>query len=341
MSGMLYYPFVNATSAAINQAVLYWDFLSTVVPIPEEIRLNESMLELTNRGFYHPIEGTQVFRESSGNNFDLFTKLAIDLPLDDIIPSTNDPSLKSRRIYASKLGKDLSDELVRRGLAIPVQEKKSARWRSNAPLLIVAPRLQTALMSTAVTDYAGYVNSEDGILGDASLSPFTDEPFAFTNAHYVPSSDSWRASRNFRIEFGGLLPCPHESVAINDLFAFRDRYDDERRRLMLALELLLSGVSNHFEHSQDVVRAMQNEIESALKDMRDAAKSRRIGLVSKSLAVFVAVGGAGAALRVPDAAWILGVIGGMAINIATQETRGRRQSSSSYSYLYRVDRAIS
>jgi hypothetical protein len=343
MPGMLYYPFVNASLPAIKQAVLYWDFLSTVVPAPEEIHLNESMRELANRGFYRPIEGEKVFAFGSGN-FDILTKLADDLPLDDILPPTSDSSLESRRLYVSKLGQDLSHELVRRGLATPVLqiEKKSfldvEMERHGIPQLLVAPRLQTALMSIAIRNYAGYANYELGRLGDASLSPFTDESFAFNNAHYIPS-ESREPDLNFCIELGGLLPSPQEDVTISDLFAFRDKYNDERHRLMLALGLLLSGVSQHFEHSQDVFRAMQNEIESALQDMRNAARSRRIGLVVKSLAVLVAVGSAGAAARIPEGAWILGVIGGTAINIATQEVRDE-ETSSKYSYLYRVERSI-
>jgi hypothetical protein len=83
---------------------------------------------------------------------------------------------------------------------------------------------------------------------------------------------------------------------------------------------------------------MQKEIESALEDMRAAAKSRKIGLVSKSLAVLLALGAGDAATHLPEKAWILGVIGGVAINVATQEVR--RHGRLKYSYLYRVDHLI-
>jgi hypothetical protein len=341
MPGMLYYPFVNASAAAIKQAALYWDFLSTVVPAPEEIHLDDLMCELADRGFYQPIEGTDIFEYTYGN-FDILTRLAVDLPLDDIVPPINDSSLKSRRLYVSKLGEDLANELIRRGMATPVPDaERERRWYDpldNRPQLLVTAGLQTALMSISIRQYVGHVNYKLGKLGDASLCPFTDESFAFGNAHRIPS-EYGLTDQNFRIELGGLLPVPREDVTISDLFAFRDRYDDERRRLMLALELMLSGVSQHFDHSQDVFRAMRSEIESALNDMRGAARSRRLGLVSKSLAVFVAIGSAGAAARIPEGAWILGVVGGVAINVATQELR-KEETSSKYSYLYRVDRGI-
>jgi hypothetical protein len=337
MPGMLYYPFVNASPTAINQAVLYWDFLSTVVPAPDEIHLNDSMREISNRGFYRPIEGATIFSFATGN-FDILTRLAADLPLDDILPPTSDSSLESRRLYVSKLGPDVTDDLIRRGLATPVPNiDGEGRW-SGIPQLLVAAKLQTALMSIAIRQYVGYANYKLGTLGDASLSPFTDEAFAFENAHHVPGG--YRLTeQNLCIELGRLLPAPQEGVTISDLFYFRERYDDERRRLMLALELLLSGISQQFEHSQDVFKAMQSEIESALRDMRKAARSHRLGLAARSLAVFIAAGSAGAAARIPEGAWILGVIGGAAINIATQEVR-QGDTSSNYSYLYRVARTI-
>ena len=115
MPGMLYYPFVNASPSAINQAVLYWDFLSTIVPDTSELRLSDSMRELADHGFYQPIGGTAIFSEDSGANFYMLDQLVKELPLDDIIPPIKDSSLESRTIYASKLGDDLAKELVRRG----------------------------------------------------------------------------------------------------------------------------------------------------------------------------------------------------------------------------------
>ena len=338
MPGMLYYPFVNASSSAINQAVLYWDFLATVVPPPGELRLTNSMRELDDRGFYQPIEGARIFSRHPYTDFTLLTKLSMSITIDDLLPSTEDSSLDSRRMYADKLGHKLAKELIRRGLATVVKSEEDDYERE----LIVTPRLQTTLMSIAVNEYARDINHRNGELQEISISPFTDEPFAFTNAHRVLDDDrnkGWRDIENgLRIEIGGLLPSPHENVLIGDLFKFREKYDDERRRLMLALALLLSGLSEHFTHPQDVFRAMQKEIESALEDMRAAAKSRKISLVSKSLAVLVALGAGDAATQLPEKAWILGVIGGVAINVATQEVR--RRGRSKYSYLYRVDHLI-
>lgn len=331
MPGMLYYPFVNPSPSVINQAVLYWDFLSTITPSLPEIYLNDSMTELLSRGFYRPIQGSEVFPTYDDDMyFFLLKQLALALPLDEIIPATEDPALETRRMYAEKLGESLAEELVARGLA-SISEVKGE--------LAVTPRLQTALMSIAVRHFAGEINDTYGRLQDTALSPFTDEPSAFINAHRTVRT--LIASPQVSVEIGGLLPSPRESVMLDDLFAFRERYDDERRRLMLALELLLSGLGEHYGHAQDVFKAMQNEIESALNDMRAAAKSRKVALVTKSLATLVAVSSAGIATHLPEAAWILGVIGGVAINVSTQEVRdsGHRHLPK-YSYLYRVDRMI-
>ena len=99
MPGMLYYPFVNASSSAINQAVLYWDFLATVVPPPGELRLTNSMRELDDRGFYQPIEGADIFSRRPYTSFNVLTKLSTIMTIDDILPSTEDPSLDNRRMY--------------------------------------------------------------------------------------------------------------------------------------------------------------------------------------------------------------------------------------------------
>lgn len=337
MPGMLYYPFVNASPSAINQAVLYWDFLSTVVPDTSELRLSDSMRELADRGFYQPIEGTTIFSEDSGNNFYMLDQLAKELPLDDIIPPTKDSALESRTIYAAKLGDDLANQLVRRGLATLVQNDRARRWDS-AKKLIVTPQLQTALMSIAIRQYVRRMNSWAGDFQNISLSPFTDEPFAFKNAHYPPAERLEHPQ--LRVEIGALLPSPRESVVIEELLRFREKYDDERRRLMFALELLLCGLSEHFTHPEDIIRAMKSEIETALKDFQEAAKSRKVTLVAKSLAAMIAIGSAAAASHLPDDAWVLGVIGGMAINVSTQTVRSEWRDECKYSYLYRVDRIV-
>jgi hypothetical protein len=53
MPAMLYLLSVRHVSpTAINQAVLYWDFLSTIVSNSAETRLNDPMRNLADRGFY-------------------------------------------------------------------------------------------------------------------------------------------------------------------------------------------------------------------------------------------------------------------------------------------------
>lgn len=322
MPGMLYYPFVNASTKAVQQAILYWDFLSTITPTKGETRLSKEMSVLAEFGLYRPISGDDVF---DYDGFEELTKLSDRFPLDALIPPSPDSSPAEERILiASKLGRGLSKELVGRGLARPasLEDIRAQRYFQSEyqQLLIVSPLLQLALVGLGARKFARRVNAA-GQLSPNSVYPFTDDHATYLNA-YHPTDDQETHTR-LRVEIGAILPMVREDVPFADLLAFRKHHDNERRRLLVGIHVLLSGMSNMYDNPDDVLEAMRVELETAIADFQSAAKARRVALVSKPLAVLVAMGSAGAGYRFPEIAWTTGVIGGLSISMATQQVRER------------------
>lgn len=81
-------------------------------------------------------------------------------------------------------------------------------------------------MSVAVNEYARDVNLRNGELQEISISPFTDKPFAFTNAHNVLDHDrnkGWRDTEN-RLHMRSSHPLLVSHVTPRQLGVRRSRF---------------------------------------------------------------------------------------------------------------------
>lgn len=347
MPGMLYYPHINAPRHIIAQALLYWDSISTITPPLPDSHFTPEMRELRNLGFFKPIEGIGLYNEAEADSILSDLKVALrSFPLDDLIPPLStvkgvDDSRGLRVIHFAKLHPSIPEELIHKGLAEVLEGT-----RSRAKTLRVSSALQLVLLSISARTCASAVNRSSGCTALNSLRPFTDELFAFNG--YRAGVDSYYedyapgSSLCWEVEVGGLLPIPRNEVSIDSLLEFRQKYDAERRRLVLAVELLLHGLQQQFNHPADVLKALTREITEAVNDLQSAARSRRIGLARRSLAACISLGAAGTALHMPTEAWILGVIGGAAINIATNVISGSVEEGPrrDFGYLLRIYKAL-
>jgi hypothetical protein len=247
-------------------------------------------------------------------------------------------------LYQEKLSKHLVRELISLGVAEPVYRPRepSPRRTFDRPVemsrLLVTSSVQTCVIGVLARHIANRENRLSGCTAQTALHPHTDQYLAFASAHepepYRPSQQCWR------IEIGGLLPVPANDVMLSDVIAFRNRYEDERRRLMLALDRLLHGLRQQYEHPSDVLRLVRADLESAVADLQAAQTSARMAWVKRSISAMVAFGTAGTAATAGlPSGWsaTLGVVGGIAVNVATSEIRqssGLRRRD--YSYLHRL-----
>lgn len=137
---------------------------------------------------------------------------------------------------------------------------------------------------------------------------------------------------------------PALGTPTNDVLAFRERYADERLRLMRALHQMLGDLRRDYEHPADVFAQLRVELSQAVDDFQSARRGSRIAWVHRSVTASVAVAAAaGGALLLPNVGWLLGTISGYALNVATREIRPliRARTHHDFSYLHRVESALS
>ncbi|WP_280353095.1 DUF6236 family protein [Nocardia abscessus] len=358
MPDLLYYPRINAPRSVIYEAMLYWDRLVTVVPpgSPEEY-LDPAMRQVHAAGFYMPLVADD-WPMMPGRDLERvlwqLTHMLDQIPADDLIPNGGPDNY----VYAAKLSSEIRDELERRGLSLRLDR---SRLRIH-----VSAATQLCLISTAARDIARRFRERDGRDGRNVLYPYTDSPAAHLFAHmpfapdYRPPfsndltpgrSPRWAAELSFperrtalcwEVQVGGLLPVPNDEVLLDDLITFRERYDGERQRLMEAIDRLVRGLQRNYDHPQDVLHEVRRDLESALADLTAAGRSTRIKWVRRSVTVSIALAAGYAGQKLfPEATWVLGVIGGAAINIATNQTRPTGHGvAGDFSYLHRVRSAL-
>lgn len=356
MAGLFYYPAINAPRTVVYQALLYWDRLVTVAPPgPVEGFLDPLMRQVNDAGLYQRLEANgwpgPSDIEVSGTLRKL-TRLLDSVPADELIPS-NGPDVY---VHSIKISPELYRELEHRGLALPGGE--------HFDRIRVSPATQLCLISIAARQIATRFRDPWGGSGcddENALFPFTDSPVAHRLAHSpFPAAElppganpsfSERLANEldasgsvpcWNVQVGRLLPVPAQDVLIGDLIAFRERYADERRRLMSALDLLIHGLQYRYRHPQDVFRALRRELEEALSDLEAAGRAARITWIRRSLTVSIALAAGYASKQLfPDTDWVLGVIGAIAINVATNQSRpSPGEGVGDFSYLLRVQTAL-
>jgi len=332
MAVLLYYPLVSPPTEVVHQALLYWDGLASVVPrraevyeavVPEELR------RLQEHGFYQPVAlvpesldeavppGRQWFSLSGRTSVAIVDELR-RLAARPRPPRPADPP--GAVLHVSKLSHPLERELLRLHLA-----ERSGREFGE---LAVSQEVQTTVIGVLARELArdtgpGYV-------------PYTDDEDAHragVRPRGLDRSVAWE------MELGRLLPVPAPGTATADVLAFRERYADERVRLMRALHRLLGGLRRDYEHPADVFAQLRVELSHAVDDYRAAVRSSRMAWLHRSVMVTVALAAAaGGTLLMPDLGWLLGTVGGYALNVATREIRPliRARDTHDFSYLHRV-----
>lgn len=338
MPAMLYYPRINAPVPVLYQALLYWDELATVVPLGYERDLDDQMRRVADAGLYRPIEARRVYQPWTLDEVGPELEHALrSLPVDDLIPPNRGTTDEANtRMYTSKLHREVLDELLRRRLAYITPG-------SDPETLTASPALLMILVSITARRVSADTNARLGCTGPEALRPYTDIDISFHLGNDpIPSRD---AIECWQVEIGGLLPVPHTEVMMSDVIAFRNRYADERQRLMRELDRFLHELQHSHQHPIDVTRGIQNRLNDAVADLTAAARAKRITLIRGSVTVLVAVAAGIAALNVPpQVAVALGVLGNIAINLTTSriryEPRIPREQLDDYTYLQRVHRAV-
>jgi hypothetical protein len=339
MGVLLYYPTVNPPTEILHQALLYWDGIASVVPRDPQVYeavVGQELRRLEERQLYRPLAFTEdsldLLDRYGGGGSSWLTGQASSILVEELrrIAARPDPprpaSPPEAVIYTTKL----SYWLERMLLDLRLAERDR---REGLAALGVSKEVQTLIIGVLARELA--VNPE------IAFFPYTDSEIAYRSS-LRPASPM--RSLAWEMELGQLLPVPAPDTPTADVLDFRERYADERLRLMRALHRLLGDLRRDYEHPADVFAQLRVELSRALEDYRAAGRSSRIAWVHRSVMVSVALAAAaGGALLLPDFGWLLGTIGGYALNVATREIRPliRARADHDFSYLHRVQSGLS
>ncbi|MCZ7422430.1 DUF6236 family protein [Verrucosispora sp. WMMA2121] len=335
MAGMLYYPFANAPRSVLQRAILYWDNLATVVAPGWEARLSAWMREVQDAGLYRPLEANRAFGPYALHEIEgELERVLRRIPTDDLLPPTAPPSGEFSTLHVEKLHGSVVDELLQRQLVYPHPDSPSR--------LVAAPALLNVVVSLIAGRIAAEHNDRSGCIGPEGLRPYTDHEVAH-RLGTEPLSD-YDVTACWHVDVGSLLPVPSSDIRINDLVRFREEYDDERQRLMFAIDEMLHRLKQAGRHPQDAFSLVEKELSEALTDVRAAAQGRKLNLVARPLAVTVAIGAAGiGAIAEPALAVPMGVLSSIVVNMATGRIRRAGNDSrklADFKYLHRVKEAV-
>lgn len=335
MAVLLYYPLVKPPTEVLHQALLYWDGIATVVPRDPavyEVAVSAELTDLRDRSLYTPL----VFDRDEMERLDdpdhglvslgSLTSQVLRQELRRLAESPNPPRLPvppDTFIYGSKLTDWLEEELLRLGLA----ERCDREYRS----LAVPKRVQQLIVGVMARELAA--------AGRVAYVPYTDHADAAAASLCAPAEHRLPA---YQADLGGLLPVPAPGTPTADVLAFRDRHGDERERLVRALHRLLGDLRRDYAHPADVLAQLRREIEGSVADYRSAARSSRMAWVERSVMVTVGLAAAAGEVVRPGLGWVLGSVGGIALNVATREIRplARAREDHDFSYLHRVREAL-
>ncbi|MGW4033202.1 DUF6236 family protein [Streptomyces sp. NPDC004838] len=339
MGVLLYYPAVNPPTEVVHQALLYWDGLASVVPRDPRVYeavVGEELKRLEERELYRPLafaEGSLAVLDEygrtispSGQSSTVLVEQLRRIAQRPNPPRPGDPP--EAVLLFSKTTWWLERMLVDLGLAV----RHRAR-NLGLMTLGVSQEVQTLIV--------GVLARELAVNPDIVLFPYTDSESAYRDSLRSATPTGFLG---WEMELGRLLPVPAPNTPTTEVLAFRDKYTDERVRLMRALHRLFGELRRDYEHPADAFAQLRVELSQALEDYRAASRSSRMAWAHRSITVSVALAAsAGGALLLPDAGWLLGTIGGYALNVATREIRPLRKAPQNhdFSYLHRVHTALS
>jgi hypothetical protein len=337
MPVLLYYPLVKPPTEVLHQALLYWDGIATVAPRAQrvyEFAVSPELRELRDRSLYTPLpfdrRAVEMLHDPDHDtaHSGSLTSQALRQELFRLLESPG-PELTwppDAFLYGSKLSHWLEEELLSLGLA---ERCDSEYWSLAVPRQVQHLIIGVLARELAAGRPAMYAEQP------VSYVPYTDRPDAYAASLCAASE---RRLPAYQADLGGLLPVPAPGTPTAEVLAFRDRYPDERERLMRALHRLLGDLRRDYEHPADVLAQLRSEVERSVEDYRAAARSSRMAWTERSVTVTVALAAAAGSVVQPGLTWVLGAVGGYALNVASREIRplSRAREGHDFSYLHRV-----
>ncbi|PWK88998.1 hypothetical protein C8D88_102266 [Lentzea atacamensis] len=341
MRELLCVPEINPPEQVLHHAILYRDRISTLVPVGH--RLSHRTALAQDAGVFHPRSIRDVWhdpsvREESIEGMRRSLKTAARRNGHVITFGASDGT-KPSGAHDSEVNLVAIDfaswptawsEVV----AEVVDEISGGWWRAGQPRPVAPVAVdswQTAILVGTAVALAGRLRRD--VAAPLLLPAYPNEVSQVVRDCTAVGLGGHLLTR---MDVGRFLPEPPPGVDTAAVIAFRQRHDDERRRLIRAVERLVKEAArtHGMEEPADVERDVREELDQALADLEQAGRCRFGGWVRRT-AWFTVAAGAGAAVAGPTGAAMASVAANWASNPVP---RGVRESD--FTYLYRVQNAL-
>ncbi|HEX8869749.1 MAG TPA: hypothetical protein VF821_29080 [Lentzea sp.] len=318
MSELLYVPEIDPPEQALHHAILYRDSISTLLPDDPERYLSDRTKRARDAGLFRMRLVRELWKDPDiafGLGMAMYRRFAATKPY------VGQPSDLQNAGQKSTAMADARQAVWAESLGIlgrPEFDDNPA-----VRILLNEPNLFAALTAMSV---AG--RSRHDLTSPLVVLCYPNEIAELISACAGPANDDHLLAR---IDVGKFLPEVPPGVDTEAVIAFRQRYDDERRRLIRAVERLIKEAARTHGPGElaDIERDVRKELDEALADMKQAGR-RTFGGWVRRVAWFTVATGAGA-IAGPAAA----AAGSVAANWASNPVP-RGGTGNDYAYLYRV-----
>jgi uncharacterized protein DUF6236 len=320
MYRMLYYPYVNPPHSVLLQALLYWDELSSIVPVSDSVR--PSLRDLGE--FYRPLSvDDAVGPEGIRPLVEELRAVLARVPWHELRPDPG-PLTGSNRLYYGKLPGEIEYELSDMRAVLDVNGVMQGSERFLRPLLAVTAKHLAAACKRRFPKDETVTN--------------TDKASAYDDAYsHIGSLDSQPC---WLVNVGRLLPVPADDVPIQDVIEFRERFGDERGNLTREVRGILARLESEKVTEPYIPRELQTSLKRAVDDYAKARRSRHWSWVTIATSVTIGAASLAAApLVLPMAATVLGPLGAIGIGLGVKDAR--KGPDRNFTYLYNLQKQFS
>jgi hypothetical protein len=326
MSALLSYPLINPSTSMLYQALLYWDGIATIAPHDHRGHLSPDMRRVDDEGLYRSISAERILRDPATADAALNQLLKLQARAE--LDGEANQAVPWVRIVNGKLPHQLFEDIAELGLG---------QYDSRSQSMLMEGTAASALLSIVAREAADRRASASGHLTSNGLMPHTDQAWAFrvANLSDAPAPER-RPVTCLQLEIGNLLPVPAEETSIASILEFRQRYDDERRRMMLEFDNFVHDLSSSYNHPDDIRHVVAHELELARADFFRAAGGKGIRFLSRSLWLLIAAAASYGSTGIPHWQWLGNTTAGVAINVATSSARPGANGRFDRTYLQRI-----
>jgi hypothetical protein len=357
MSEVLYLPMVNPPERVLHHALLYRDGIAALAPDDPLAYLDERVRYAHEAGLYRPLSTGSLWRVFDGvlDNFSTpDSKVVRELVLEgEFAPrwgqaydnwwNSQEPIVTwaSPGRWSGDQAVDLVDKTtVRVGVVLSPYAACDPDIWGYFPVTCSGSDPVTSVDCRVMVQTAEVLSRMENESGTAPMFVPCFGPEMVDLDRYI--GNEGRNDVLLKVDVGRILPDPRPGIDTAALIRFRQKYDDERRRLIVAVERLVEQLAQTYSEPRHVERAVRRELADALADMRSAGRAVLRGWSRKLFSVAVATGSTATALVASGASPVLAVVGsvgaGIAVNKASEPIPDvvRDPRTVAYRYLHRI-----